>query len=142
MASLLDRVKKMIRRKPKTRRSEDMDTSKQNGGPVNPVVGPNGVVTGRPHSAHHNNDPKPQPQHTKRHSTAGHTHQKHAAHTGDGQQAPIVSTPATASGQLEIALQNDTGTSPVYAYISTSSCTSRSTPSIMTNKLCSGSSNQ
>jgi hypothetical protein len=108
MAGLLNRAKSVFQRKPK-----DQEDFEDDGGPISPVVGPNGVVTGHPHQhpPHHNSHPPPPHQHPHPHQPQHHP--RPHPHPGDGSNAP-----ATETGQLQVALHNDTNSSDVYAYIS------------------------
>lgn len=90
MASFMDRVRKLLKRKPKKQASKPAE---------------NGAH--QPQTEQQNHQPAPQQQ------------PQQVAITGDGQDdaraAPGIA--ATQSGRLQIALRNDTNSSVVYAYI-------------------------
>jgi hypothetical protein len=118
MAGLLERARSVFRRRPRDDEDDfagpefdDFDNQDERG-PITPVVGPNGIVQSHPETPHHPNQHHPHhQQHHPQHHEHGHPH------GGDG-APPLTHTPATRSGQLEIALKNDTTSSTVYAYIS------------------------
>ncbi|KAK5166955.1 uncharacterized protein LTR77_007684 [Saxophila tyrrhenica] len=137
MSGLLERARSVFKRRPKNEEDDDESQfddqrddrfddderfDRDDRGPISPVVGPNGVETTRPQQ-HHGQPHHAQPQHhpNKPGQHHGHPHQPANHHpprpqTGDGQQ-PLPQVPATRSGQLEIALHNNTNSSTVYASI-------------------------
>ncbi len=135
MSGLLERARSVFKRKPRDdeddfddgfdeRDERDLDEQdardgRNERGPISPVVGPNGIVQSHPQQPHHGQPHHSQPQH---HNSRPGQHQNGPRHqqaqTGDGQQ-PLAQVSATRSGQLEIALHNDTNSSTVFAYIST-----------------------
>ena len=102
----MERVKSIFRRNTERRRHELR----------NPDGEPNGINI--EHTTHDQNRPLSQSQAQANAPSLQQqrlSQQPRSAIAGDG---PVPTTPATQTGRLDIELQNDTNTSPVYAYIS------------------------
>ena len=133
----MDRIRNSIRKKPREDEFDDDEEFDDDPQGFAPVVGPNGVIErppprhhdhpsghGQPQHGHHQNG---HPQHGHHPDGPPHHHQQHhhqrpqhhhhqGPFPGDGTNN-IPSTSATRSGRLQVALQNDTSSNNVFAYI-------------------------